>query len=106
MSNLFDVIRGTEIYKIGLATGVKIGGNAAKSVNNTHLLVAMRVRLLQNIGMINLMNQDQFKKGNGYKLLMKSVRYYWGMRLMLHTRSIYYRHTFVDLLGARRNQKP
>ena len=57
----------------------------------------MRVRLSQNIGLLDLTNRTRFKKGNGYKICTKSVRDYWGMRLMLHTRSIYYWQTNVDL---------
>ena len=37
--------------------GVKIGGDAAKIGKNTHLLVVMRVRLLQNIGLLDLTNR-------------------------------------------------
>ena len=75
--------------KNGLATGVTIGGDAAKSGKDTHLLVVMRVRLSQNIGLLDLTNRTRFKKGNGYKIRTKSVRDYLGMRSMLHTRSIY-----------------
>ena len=35
---------GCKYTKIGLATGVKIGGDATKSGKNNHLLVIMRVR--------------------------------------------------------------
>ena len=90
MPNIFGVGRGTQIYKNGLAMGVTIGGNAAKSGNNTHLLVVMRVRLSHIIGLIVLTNQTQFKKGNGYVLRTKSVWYYWGMCLMINRRSVYY----------------
>ena len=57
--------------KIGPEMGVTIGGDAAKSGNNTHLLVVMRVRLSQKIGLINLTNCTRFKKGNGYKIRIK-----------------------------------
>ena len=57
--------------KIGLEMGVKIGGFAAKSGNNNNLLVVMRVRLSQNIGLPDLTNRTQFKKGNGYKIRTK-----------------------------------
>ena len=80
--------------------GVTIGGDAAKIVKNTHLLVVMRVRLSQKISLIILTNRTRFKKGNEYNIRTKSVRYYWGMRLMLHMQSIYYWHTNVDLLGV------
>ena len=56
---------GHKIAKIGLAMGVAIGGAAAKSGKNTHLLVIMRVRLSQKIGLHNLTNQTRFKKGKG-----------------------------------------
>ena len=36
---------GHKSTKNGIAMGVKIGGDAAKSVKNTHLLVIMRARL-------------------------------------------------------------
>ena len=39
--------------KIGLAMGVTFGGDAAKSGKNTHLLVLMRVRLPQKIGLLD-----------------------------------------------------
>ena len=44
---------------------VTIESDAAKIGNNTHLLVVMRVRILQNISLLDLTNQTQFKKGNG-----------------------------------------
>ena len=42
--------------------GVKIGGDAAKSDKNTHLLVIIRVRLLDIIGLLDLVNWTRFKK--------------------------------------------
>ena len=77
-----------ESTKNRLAMGVTIGGDAAKIGNNTHLLVVMHVRLLQKIGLLDLKNRTQFKKGNRYRIRTKSVHDYLGMRLMLHTRSI------------------
>ena len=68
--------------------GVKIGFNAEKSAKNTHLVVVMRVRLSHNIGLINLTNRTQLKKVNVYIIHTKSVRDYWGMCLMIHTRYI------------------
>ena len=65
--------------------GVTIGGDAAKSGKDTHLSVVMSMRISQNIGLLDLTNRTRFKKGNGYKIRTKSVRDYWGMRLMLHT---------------------
>ena len=50
--------------KIGLAMGVKIGSDAEKSGNITHLLVIMNMRLFQKIGLLNLMNRTLSKKGN------------------------------------------
>ena len=79
--------------------GVTIWCDAAKSDKNTHLLVVMRLRILQKIGPLDLTNRTRFKKGNGYKFRTKSVRDYWGMRLMLHKRSINYWHTNIDPLG-------
>ena len=35
---------------------VTIGGDAEKSVKNTHLLVIMRMRLSHKIGLLNLTN--------------------------------------------------
>ena len=45
--------------------GVKIGGDAAKIGKDAHFLAIMRVRLLQKIGILELENWNQFKKGNG-----------------------------------------
>ena len=75
--------------------GVTIGGG-----KNTHLLVIMRVRLSQKIGLLDLTNRTRFKKGNGLKQRTKSMHDYCGIRLMLHTPSYYYAHTNVDLLGV------
>ena len=86
--------------KIGLAMGAIIGSDAAKSGKKNHLLVVMGVRLLQKIGLIDLKNRTLFRKGNGYKIRTKSVHNYWGMHLMLHTQSIYYWLTNVDLPGV------
>ena len=69
--------------KIGLAMGVAIGGDDAKSGKNTHLLVVMHMRLLQKIGLPDLTTRTWFKTVNGYKIRTKSVRCYWGMILML-----------------------
>ena len=80
--------------------GVTIGGADAKSGKKTHFLVVMRVRLSQNIGLLDLTNRNRFKKGNCYKIRTKSVRNYWGTRLMLYTQSIYYWSTNVGLLGV------
>ena len=77
MSNLFGVGRGQQIYKNVLAMGVKIGGGAVKIGKNSPLLVLMCMRLLQKTGLIDLTNQDRFKKVNGYKIRTKSVRNYW-----------------------------
>ena len=41
---------------------VKIGGDAGKIGKNTHLVVIMRVRLSQKIGLHNLKNRTRFKK--------------------------------------------
>ena len=41
--------------------GVTIGYDAAKSVKNTHLLVIMRVRLLQKIGLLDLTNRTRLR---------------------------------------------
>ena len=57
--------------KIGLAKGVTIGGNAAKSGKNTHLLVVMCVRLPQNIGLPDLTNRTRFKKETAIKYVRK-----------------------------------
>ena len=51
-----------QIYKKGLAMGVAIEGGAGKIGKNTHLLVIMRVRLFQIIGILNLTNCIQLKK--------------------------------------------
>ena len=51
--------------------GVKIGVDAAKSGKNTHILVVIRVRLLQKISLLDLTNQTSFKKGNSHKYVLK-----------------------------------
>ena len=86
--------------KVGLEMGVLIGGDTAKNGNNTNLLLIMRVRLLQKIGLLDLTKRIRFKKENGYKIRTKSLRDYCGIRVMLHTRSIYYWHTNFYLLGV------
>ena len=100
MYNIFGVGRGPQIYKICTSNVCDNWGRCWKIVKNTHLLVIMSVRLSQKIGLLDLTNRTQFKKGNGYKIRTKSVRDYWGMSLMLHTRSIYYWHKNADLLGV------
>ena len=45
--------------------GIKIGGDAAKSVKKNHLVVVMRVKLSKKISLIDLTNWTRFKKGNG-----------------------------------------
>ena len=60
------VLEGGRKYKnIVVSMGVNIWGDTAKSGKNTSLLVKMRVRLSQKIGMLNLTNPTQFRKGNG-----------------------------------------
>ena len=91
---------GHKFTKIGLAMGTTIGGNAAKSGKKNHFLVVRCLRLLQKIVLLDLTNRTRLKKGNGYKICTESVRYNWGMRVMINTPSIYYLHTNVDLLGV------
>ena len=52
---------GLKSKKNGLAMGLIIWGDAEESVKNTYLLAINTVRLLQKIGIINLMNQTRFK---------------------------------------------
>ena len=54
---------GHKYAKNRLAMGATIVGDAAKSGRSTHLLVIMRVSLLQKISLHNLTNMAQFKKG-------------------------------------------
>ena len=70
--------------------GVTTGGDAAKSSKKTHLLVIMRVRLWNKVGLLDLKNRTRFKNGTAIKYVRKSVSDYWGMSLMIHARSIYY----------------
>ena len=56
---------GHKSTKFGLAMGVTIGGDAVKSGKNTDLVVIMRGRLSQKIGLLDLTNRIQFKKENG-----------------------------------------
>ena len=58
MSNIFGVGGGgRKSTKIGLEIRVIIGVDDAKSGKTTHLLVIMRVRLSQKIGLLDLTNQ-------------------------------------------------
>ena len=59
--------------KNGLGMGVTLGVNASKSGKKTHLLVIIWVRLFQNIGLLDLMNQTRSKKVNGYKIRIQKV---------------------------------
>ena len=56
---------GSKYEKNVLAMMVTNGGDDVKSVKNTHLLVIMRVRLSQKIGLCNLTNLTQFRERNG-----------------------------------------
>ena len=69
--------------KNGIAMGVTIGSDAAKSGKITNLLVVMCVRLLQKIGLLDLTNRNKLNKRK------RLVHDYWGIDFMLHTRSIY-----------------
>ena len=60
--------------------GVIIGGDSAKSGKQNHLSVVICVRILQNIGLLDLANHIRSKKVDGYKIRTKSVCDYWGMR--------------------------
>ena len=80
--------------------GVIIGRDAAKSGKNIHFLVIVRVRISHKIGLPDLTNRNQFKKVNGQKQRAESVHDYCGMRLMLHTPSIYYRHNYFVLMAV------
>ena len=76
MYNLLSVGKGPQIYKIGLEMGGTIGGDDAKNAKNSHLLVIMCMRVLQKIGLLDLINRTQFKKGNGYKIRANMGRSY------------------------------
>ena len=54
--------------------GVKIGGDTTKSGKNTHFLVIICFRLPQKIGLLNLKNHNQFKKGNNFKKYNKCAQ--------------------------------
>ena len=49
---------GRKSTKIGLSMGVRIGCGASKSGKKNHLLVIMRVRLLQKIDLLDLTNRN------------------------------------------------
>ena len=78
---------GRKFTKIGIAMGATIGDADAKRGKNTHLLVIMRVRISQKIGLHNLMNQTQFKKGNGWKQNTKIIHDYCGIRIKIRMRT-------------------
>ena len=63
-----------------------IGGTAAKSGKNTHLVVIMRVRLSLKIGLHNLTNQDCKKIERARKTYKK---YY---QLLLNSFNVTYAH--------------
>ena len=56
VSNLFGFGRGAQIYKNWTSDGGDNWDDAAKSGKNAHLIVIMRVRIPQKIGMIELTN--------------------------------------------------
>ena len=82
----------------GLEMGVKNWGDAEKSGKNTHLIVIMRVKLSQKIGMHNLTIWTRFKKVKWLEKHKKSIHDYCEIHLMLHT------HTL--LLCARKSLTP
>ena len=53
--------------------GMKIEGNAVESEKNTHLIVIIRVRISQKIGLLDSTNRTRSKKVNGYKQRAKIV---------------------------------
>ena len=61
--------------QFGLAMGVKLGGNAAKSVKNTHFLAIKRVKISQKIGLLDLMSRTQFKK----EMARKNIQKVWAI---------------------------
>ena len=91
---------GRKSTKIGLAIGVKIGGDAAKNGKNTHLLVIMRSRLLQKICLLDLTNWNRVKKqmakNNVQKVIASTAEL---VSCYIHA-SYYYTHTNVDLIGV------
>ena len=58
---------------IGLAMGLTIGIDADKRDNNTHLLVIMRVKLSQKIGLLDLNNWTWLNKENVWEQPRESV---------------------------------
>ena len=100
VSNLFCFGRGAQIYKKLTINGVTMWVDAAKSGKNNNLLVIMYVRLLHNIGLIDLTNQTRFKKGNGHKICTNNMDNYWEIFLMLPMWYIYYWKKNIDLLGC------
>ena len=66
VSNIFGVGRGTQIYTNWTSNEVENWGWFCKKwKENSFFLLIMRVRLLQKIGLLDLMNLTQLKKGNG-----------------------------------------
>ena len=97
--NLFGGVREEKIYKKCTKNGTKNWGWCWNIGKNTHLLVIMRMRLLQIFLYIWLDELYPIQKSKQLEICTKSVRYYWGMRLMLHMRYIHYMNTNVDLLA-------
>ena len=71
VSNLFGVVRGAQIHKIGLDMGMTIGRDAVKSGKNTHLLVIMPAGILQKIGLTDLMNRTWLREETARNNLRK-----------------------------------
>ena len=63
MCLIYSVLKGGhKSTKVGLTMGVTIGSDDSKSVKNTHLLVAMHVRISQKIGLLDPTNWNRLKK--------------------------------------------
>ena len=62
VSNIFSVGRGLQIYRNWTSNGGDTLGLCCKSGKNTHLLVIMRVRLLQKICFPQLDKPDLIQK--------------------------------------------
>ena len=69
---------GIKSTNIGLEFGMTIGDDATKNGKNTHLLVIVRVGLLQKIGLI--------QKRKRLETTYKNIHSYSGFNFMLHTR--------------------
>ena len=98
VSNLFGDGRGAQIYKNWLINGGDNWGWCCKKWQE-HSFVSDNASEAIKKKSSWLDELDLIQKRKRLEIRTKSVRDYWGMRLMFHTRSIYYMQKNDNLLG-------